>query len=123
MAQLLELLAVFRLLLSNCDPGTHIHMLRLLVPVLISVLSRGAAAHKTALGEITALTQSYPGEVRTLFAEDPALKQQLEGAIRAAAAAAATKNSHLVRQSASSASSAPAAAPSIALKMDFSNFK
>ena len=97
-------------------------MLRLLVPVLISVLGRGPAAHKTALAEITSLTQAYPDVVRTLFAENPALKQQLEGAIRAAVS---QKQSVMpVRQSELSVSSTPStSAPSIALKMDFSNFK
>ena len=53
---------------------------RLIVPVLISAL--GSAGHAQCLAEITYLTQTYPAEVRTMFSDQPQLKQQLETAIR-----------------------------------------
>ncbi|XP_063687997.1 HEAT repeat-containing protein 5B-like [Bolinopsis microptera] len=112
-----EIISIQRILLTYCLPNTHIHMISLIVPVLISMLGTGAA-HALCLAEITYLTQTYPAEVRNMFSEQPHLQQRLATAIRTSAAKAQAQTTQTRL-----ASSPISTAPKIALKMDFSNFK
>ena len=105
---------------------SEVHILGLLVPILISLLSDSANLpkggkitrnlHDQALQKLMKIGPKYPGPFRSIMSSQPELKSRLESAVRANQASAKPK------QPAVQAKVAPAQ-PSIKLRMDFSNFK
>ena len=103
-----------------------VQMVALLVPVLISYFPTGdsstqqtkqaRALHDHVLQRLMKIGPQYPNAFKSVMAASPDLKTKLESAIHANAASKKAKQS---RQP--SRSKAPAA-PSIKLKMNFSNF-
>lgn len=109
-------------------------MMGLLLPLYISLLidptssSRGGVTkqqrqiHDYTLQQVTQIGPKYPAAFRSIMQSSPALKQKLEGAVRAGQAVpgkaggrsqAAMRAGGRIQQQ----------QPSIKLKMDFSNFK
>lgn len=108
-------------------------MMGLLLPLYISLLIDPAISvsshsvtqqqrqiHEYVLQQVTQIGPKYPGAFRSVMQGSPALKQKLESAVRAGQSVgkavrtrAATTGGRLQTQQ----------APSIKLKMDFSNFK
>ncbi|PFX25411.1 HEAT repeat-containing protein 5B [Stylophora pistillata] len=113
-------------LVERTDDHLKVHMLGLLVPILISLLSDSANLpkggkttrnlHDQALQKLMKIGPKYPGPFRSIMNSQPELKSRLESAVRANQASAKPK------QPAVQAKVAPAQ-PSIKLRMDFSNFK
>ncbi|XP_027038809.1 HEAT repeat-containing protein 5B-like [Pocillopora damicornis] len=113
-------------LVERTDDHLKVHMLGLLVPILISLLSDSANLpkggkitrnlHDQALQKLMKIGPKYPGPFRSIMSSQPELKSRLESAVRANQASAKPK------QPAVQAKVAPAQ-PSIKLRMDFSNFK
>ena len=105
---------------------SEVHMLGLLVPILISLLSDSANLpkgdkitknlHEKALQKLMQIGPKYPEPFRTIISSAPDLKTRLEGAVRANQASAKPK------QPAVQPKVAPTQ-PSIKLRMDFSNYK
>lgn len=114
-------------------------MLTILVPILVSYLLPAAqlltasklrlALHEHSLHWLMKIGPRYPQEFKSLMAEAPELRAQLESAVRAnqqLGSQTSQKGRHDAQNSAraaaaAAASSAPAK-PIIQLKMDFSNF-
>lgn len=101
----------------------------LVLPLYISLLVDPASSrsisqqqrkiHDYILQQVTQIGPKYPGAFRSVMQTSPALKQKLEGAVRAS-----QSPSKAVRtQSQRSGGRAQQQQPSIKLKMDFSNFK
>lgn len=105
---------------------SEVHMLGLLVPILISLLSDSANLskegkitknlHDQALQNLMKIGPKYPEPFRTVVSSSPDLKSRLEGAVRANQASTKAK------QPAVQPKVAPSQ-PSIKLRMDFSNYK
>ena len=99
-------------------------MMGLVVPLFVSALvdvsssssQQRRIVHNHVLQQLMQIGPKYPAAFKTIMQSSPPLKQKLESAIRAS-------------QSPSKTNKAPARprtqqqAPSIKLKMDFSNFK
>lgn len=109
-----------------CLLVSGVHMLGLLVPILVSLLSDSTSLpkgsritknlHEQALQKLMKIGPKYPEPFRTVIGSSPDLKSQLEGAVRANQASAKQK------QPAAQPKVAPTQ-PSIKLRMDFSNYK
>ena len=116
-------------------------MMCLVVPLLVSLLppppppppghggsaSASASRETKVLGEqalqkLMRIGPRYPEAFRSVMQQFPSLKQRLEGAIHSSQSAAASSSPAASRQAAA-AKSGQKQAPSIKLKMDFSNFK
>lgn len=109
-------------------------MLTLLVPILISYLLephqlRAATKHcvqlhDQALQWLMKIGPKYPQEFKSLMAESPELRAQLESAIRNNQHASQTQKYKNDMQNSAKASSAAgqSSRPTIQLKTDFSNF-
>lgn len=105
-------------------------MMGLLLPLLVSVLLdsalllRSAPKHQRAIHEhvmqkITQIGPKYPQAFRTIMTSSPELKAQLEAAVRNSQALAVSQSEFVAARTQASRQQAP----SIKLKMDFSNFK
>ncbi|XP_022085919.1 HEAT repeat-containing protein 5B-like [Acanthaster planci] len=124
----LEAVRVLEVLVSLTDDGHRVQLLSLLVPILISLLVPSAilpstsrqsrALHEQALQRLVKIGPLYPAAFKTVVGGMPELKAKLEAAIRANQAAVNKQKT----QHAQVKPVAPPAAPSIKLKMDFSNF-
>lgn len=114
-------------------------MLTILVPILVSYLLPSAqlstatklrlALHEHSLQWLMKIGPRYPQEFKSLMAEAPELRAQLEAAVRAnqqLGTHASQKGRHDAQNSAKAAAAAAASSaptkPIIQLKMDFSNF-
>ena len=119
-----------RIASSHCCvllPPAEAQMMGLVIPLLISSLLPAAAAaapppsqkqrqfHEHVLKRVTQIGPKFPEAFRSVMQASPALRQRLEGAVRA---------SHTPSKPGPAPSRARTQqAPSIKLKMDFSNFK
>lgn len=119
-------LSFFKLTVTICLFFSEVHMLGLLVPILISLLSDSAnlpkgnkvikTLHEQTLQKLMRIGPKYPEPFRTVMTSMPDLKRRLEAAVRANQPIAKPK------QPTVQAKVAPAK-PSITLRMDFSNYK
>lgn len=105
---------------------SEVHMLGLLVPILVSLLSDSAnlpkggkitkTLHEHALQKLMKIGPKYPEPFRTVISSSSDLKSRLEGAVRANQASAKPKQPVVQPKVVPSQ-------PSIKLRMDFSNYK
>lgn len=119
-------LSFFKLTVTICLLFSEVHMLGLLVPILISLLSDSAnlpkgnkvikTLHEQTLQKLMRIGPKYPEPFRAVMTSMPDLKRRLEAAVRANQPVAKPK------QPTVQAKVAPAK-PSITLRMDFSNYK
>ena len=119
-------LSFFKLTVTICFFFSEVHMLGLLVPILISLLSDSAnlpkgnkvikTLHEQTLQKLMRIGPKYPEPFRAVMTSMPDLKRRLEAAVRANQPVAKPK------QPTVQAKVAPAK-PSITLRMDFSNYK
>ena len=119
-------LSFFKLTVTICPFFSEVHMLGLLVPILISLLSDSAnlpkgnkvikTLHEQTLQKLMRIGPKYPEPFRAVMTSMPDLKRRLEAAVRANQPVAKPK------QPTVQAKVAPAK-PSITLRMDFSNYK
>ncbi|XP_033625996.1 HEAT repeat-containing protein 5B-like [Asterias rubens] len=123
----LEAIRVLEVLVSLTDEAHRVQLLALLVPILISLLvpmtilpstsKQSRALHEQALQKLMKIGPLYPAAFKSVISGAPDLKSKLEGAIRANQAAV-----NKMKAQHSQVKQAMPAAPSIKLKMDFSNF-
>lgn len=101
-------------------------MMGLLVPLYVSVLcdpsvyrsstKQKRQIHDHILKVVTQIGPKYPESFRSIVQSSPALKQKLESAVRASQTTSKAPAARRVQPQQQQA-------PSIKLKMDFSNFK
>ncbi|XP_038071477.1 HEAT repeat-containing protein 5B-like [Patiria miniata] len=123
----LEAIRVLEVLVSLTEEAHRVQLLALLVPILISLLvpttilpstsRQSRTLHEQALQKLMKIGPNYPAAFKSVIGSAPDLKAKLEGAIRANQAAVNKQKTQHVQLK----QVAPAA-PSIKLKMDFSNF-
>ena len=85
--------------------------------ILPSTSKQSRALHEQALQKLMKIGPLYPAAFKSVISGAPDLKSKLEGAIRANQAAV-----NKMKAQHSQVKQAMPAAPSIKLKMDFSNF-
>jgi len=122
----LAAIKIMELLVELTEDHLKVHMLGLLVPILISLLSDSAnlpkgnkvikTLHEQTLQKLMRIGPKYPEPFRAVMTSMPDLKRRLEAAVRANQPVAKPK------QPTVQAKVAPAK-PSITLRMDFSNYK
>ncbi|XP_015763644.1 PREDICTED: HEAT repeat-containing protein 5B-like isoform X1 [Acropora digitifera] len=122
----LAAIKIMEVLVELTEDHLKVHMLGLLVPILISLLSDSAnlpkgnkvikTLHEQTLQKLMRIGPKYPEPFRTVMTSMPDLKRRLEAAVRANQPVAKPK------QPTVQAKVAPAK-PSITLRMDFSNYK
>lgn len=116
-----------KLQLHICLSCAEVQMMGLLVPLFVSALVVDSSAPVTkqqtqfqdhVLQRLMQIGPRYPVAFRTIMQGSPVLKQQLEAAIRASQSSSRTP-----LRVGGGRQQLPQQAPSIKLKMDFSNFK
>ncbi|XP_072169312.1 HEAT repeat-containing protein 5B-like [Diadema setosum] len=125
-AVIIESIRVLEILVGLTDDSHRVQMVALLVPILISLLFTGDSAtqtkqsralHDHVLQRLMKIGPQYPNAFKSVMAASPDLKTKLESAIHANAASKKAK-----QPSRQPSRSKTPAAPSIKLKMNFSNF-
>lgn len=122
----LAAIKIMELLVQLTEDHLKVHMLGLLVPILVSLLSDSAnlskgnkvtkSLHEQALQKLMKIGPKYPEPFRTVMSSMPDLKPRLEAAVRANQPVAKPKQPTVQPKVAP-------AKPSIKLRMDFSNYK
>ncbi|EDO27447.1 predicted protein [Nematostella vectensis] len=123
LAVCVEAIKVVETLVQLTQDNLRVHLLGVLIPILISLLASGPppskhakTLHDHALQRLMKIGPQYPHPFKAIMTSAPELKQQLEAAIRASQASSKAK-------APSTQPKAAPAAPSIKLRMDFSNYK
>ena len=101
-------------------------MLGLLLPLFVSCLTSSPSSHTShsslhshSLQQLMAIGPKYPEPFKSIMQATPLLRQQLENAIKAGQGAGPVQGGRRRETS----QTPQVQAPSIKLKMDFSNFK
>ncbi|XP_071834099.1 HEAT repeat-containing protein 5B-like isoform X1 [Apostichopus japonicus] len=129
-ALILEGIRSLEILVALTDDSHKAQLLTLLLPIMVSCIvessqlagcsKQARALHDQVLQRVIKIGHQYQLAFRTVITASPDLKNKLEAAIRAQSASSMkAKQQQQLRQQ---QKSALPAAPSIKLKMDFSNF-